>query len=141
MKEPLRRLFVFGGTVLLLVYMFQCLSDQGTDADASVAIVAIANLNHVLLNRTATDPNFVPAEDFWSMIKQLGADPYEMATQLQYGTLYYRGGRLDFGKETVRFLYASDFGSAAYFADGSNSEFSLSSKVSLSKIGETMLKK
>lgn len=133
MKQPWRRLFLLVGVVLLLAYMFQCVSDPGRDTHAHIAIVAISNLNHGLLNRTATDPNFVPAEDFWTMVKQLGGDPDEMASKLQYGTLYYRGGRLDFGKETVRFLYASDFGSAVYFADGSNSRFSLSSKVSLER--------
>jgi hypothetical protein len=133
MKQQWRGLFLLVGGALLLAYMFQCVSDPGRDMHPEIAIVAISNLNHALLNRTATDPNFVPAEDFWSLIKQLGGDPDEMAAQLQYGTLYYRGGRLELRKDTVRFLYASDFGSAVYFSDGSNSKFNLSSKVYLSK--------
>jgi hypothetical protein len=141
MKQQWRRLFLLVGVVLLLAYMFQCVSDPGRDMHAEIAIVAISNLNHALLNRTATNSNFVPAEDFWNMIEQLGRDPHEIVSYLQYGTLYYRGGRLELRKDTVRFLYASDFGSAVYFSDGSNSEFNLSSKVYLSKGDQAVPKK
>jgi|UniRef100_UPI003783DDC5 hypothetical protein len=138
MKQQWRGIFLLVGGALLLAYMFHCVSDPGPEMHAHIVIPAISNLNHALLNRTATDSNFVPAEDFWSMIEQLGRDPDEMAAKLQYGTLYYRGGRLESRKDTVRFLYASDFGSAAYFTDGSNTEFNLSSKVFLSEDGKAM---
>ncbi len=108
-------------------------SDNPAPADrAHLAIIELASLNRVLMNYQEGSSAPVPSNDFSSMLTQIGVEDIEgLQERLTSGQLFYVGGRLSFEKRDVRFLFASQFASAVFFADGSYQKCDRATKVVL----------